>query len=151
MFDNAWHFFNSDLCITHLPSWIVMCALSRLLLALPSEYRPCAGLQVCWMAGLRLLHIPPAASVTSQNKVTVICWSEKYLQTLRHCLNKPLFLPRRCLSSKHYVQQPCHIYQLLQQPSGQRARSQHMGGIGSGANTDRHHLPNFQVIGRSRQ
>lgn len=121
-----------------------------LLLALPREHKPCAGCRcVGWQGwGCCTFHLQPQSHLRIK---AVICWGERYLQTLRHCLQEPLSLPRRCFFSKHYVQQRCLIYQLLQQPKGHRARSQHMGGIGSGANSDRHHLPNFQVKNRSRQ
>lgn len=121
MFDNEWHFSSSDLCIEHLPSWLVMCALG-VAAAGSAQHKPCAGLQV-W--GCCTFHLQPQLHLSIK---AVICWGERHLQTLRHCLKEPQSLPRRCLFSKHYVQQRCHIYQLLQQPNGHRTSSQHMGG-----------------------
>lgn len=77
---------------------------------------------------LVVLNGRPEAAAHSTCSLSSIS-SERYLQTARHCLNEPLSLPRRCLFSKHYVQQRCHIYQLLQQPNGHKTSSQHMEGV----------------------
>lgn len=112
----------------------------------PASTNPVLGCScVGWHGwGCCTFHLQPQLHLRIKG---VVCWRERYLQTPRRCLNEPLSLPRRCLLLQAFSH-------LSIAPAAKWAQNQlpaHGRGIESGANSDRHHLPNFQVNNRPRQ